>query len=105
MSPEIERMAEISPISNPGNYKLALQRIKKLFNEGNTVVTADARLRMGQRRLTDIDLAHCIRYGRIIEHSKPMTYWRYTMLGQSVEKRRMKCVVEINGNLMIVTVI
>jgi hypothetical protein len=51
------------------------------------------------------DVAAVIRYGRIMEHSKPIQHWRYTILGKAVDGERVKCVVEINGKLIIVTVI
>jgi hypothetical protein len=31
--------------------------------------------------------------------------WRYTILGKGVDGKTMKCVVEIDGNLIVVTVI
>jgi Domain of unknown function (DUF4258) len=98
-------MADVLPISNPGNYKLAHQRIRKLWNEGKTEIGIHAQRRMKERDIDMNDIQNVIRYGRIIEHSKPMTYWRYTLLGKAVDGETMKCVVEINGNLIIVTVI
>jgi Domain of unknown function (DUF4258) len=98
-------MADVLPISNPGDYKRAHQRIKKLWNEGNTEFKYHAQLRMKQRKLDVNDAANCLRYGRIIEHSRPINYWRYTILGKAVDGERMKCVVEIDGNLIIITVI
>jgi hypothetical protein len=76
-------VADILPMSNPSNYKLAYQRIKRLWNEGNTEISYHAQQRMKQRKLDMNDIANCIRYGRIIEHAKPMTYWRYTILGKA----------------------
>ena len=98
-------MADVLPTSNPSNYKLAHQRIKRLWNDGNTEIGYHAQQRMKQRKLDMNDIANCVRYGRIIEHKKPMTYWRYTILGKGVDGKTMKCVVEINGNLIVVTVI
>jgi Domain of unknown function (DUF4258) len=98
-------MADVLPISNPGDYKRAHQRIKRLWQEGNTEISYHAQLRMNQRKLDINDVANCIRYGVIVEHNKPMTYWRYTIHGKAVDGKKMRCVVEINGNLVIVTVI
>ena len=98
-------MADVLPKSNSSNYKLAHQRIKKLWNDGYTEIGYHAQQRMKQRKLDMNDIANCVRYGRIIEHKKPMTYWRYTILGKGVDGKTMKCVVEINGNLIVVTVI
>ena len=53
-----------------------------------------------------LDMQHVIRYGYVVEHSKPGQLWRYTVEGTSVDGEQVACVVEINGNLIsIVTVI
>jgi energy-coupling factor transporter ATP-binding protein EcfA2 len=98
-------MADVLPMWDPGNYRRVLQRIKKLWNEGETVITSHAQIQMKKREIDMNDVANVIRYGQIIEHSKPITYWRYTIFGKAVDGERMKCVVEIDGNLIIVTVI
>jgi len=98
-------MAQVVPLSNPGDYKRAHQRIKKLWNEGTTEILPHAQRRMKQRRLDINDIQNVVRYGRIIEHSKPIDLWRYTLQGMSVDGKRVKCVVEIDGHLLIVTVI
>ena len=98
-------MADALPMSDPGNYRLAHQRIKKLWNEGNTEIRLHAQQRMKERDIDINDVANVIHYGRIMEHSKPIQHWRYTILGKAVDGERVKCVVEINGKLIIVTVI
>ena len=92
-------------MSDPTNYKWAHQRIKKLWSEGKTEIRTHAQLRMSQREIDIFDIQNVIRYGRIVEHSKPIELWRYTILGKAVDGARMKVVVEINGSLVIVTVI
>jgi hypothetical protein len=57
------------------------------------------------RRLDRNDLASMIRYGRVVEHSKPGQLWRYKVAGRTVDGEQASCVVEINGRLIIVTVI
>lgn len=98
-------MAQLPSIPRPDDYKRALQRVKKLWNDGLTEFGYHAQRRMVQRQIDSTDVANCIKYGRIIEHSKPMTLWRYAVEGNSVDGERMKCIVEINGQLIIVTVI
>lgn len=90
---------------NPGDYKHAHQRIKQLHRDGKTEPGYHAQMRMTQREIDMNDVAHVIRYGRIIEHSKPMDHWRYTILGKAVDGDSMKCVLELNDILKIVTVI
>lgn len=92
-------------MSDPTNYKSALQRIKKLWSEGRTEIRHHAQLRMGQRAIEINDIQNVIRYGRIVEHSKPIELWRYTILGKAVDGARTKVVAEIDGKLIIVTVI
>jgi hypothetical protein len=98
-------MVQVVPPPRPDDYKRAIQRIKKLWNEGRTEIGLHAQSRMRERAIDVNDIQYVIRYGRIIEHSKPMTHWRYTILGKAVDGDAMKCVVEINGNLIVVTVI
>ena len=98
-------MAQVVPIFNPSNYKYAHQRIKKLWNEGLVEIGVHAQQRMKQRLIDVNDIQNVIAYGRITEHKKPMNHWRYTIVGKAVDGESMKCVVEINGSLIIVTVI
>jgi hypothetical protein len=62
-------------------------------------------MRMDERGVDTNDLDHLIRYGRITEHSRPMFLWRYKIEGRSADGCRMACVVEVDGRLIIVTVI
>ena len=97
--------SNVIPMPGPGDYRRIQQRIKKLWTEGNTEITYHAQQRMKERRFDITDIQNVIRYGRIVEHSKPGTFWRYTLSGKAVDGDPLKCVVEINGNLIIVTVI
>jgi hypothetical protein len=92
-------------LSDPTNYKWAQQRIKKLWSDGKTEIRPHARLRMSQREIDILDIQNVIRYGRIVEHSRPQHLWRYAILGKAVDGAAIKVVVEINGSLIIVTVI
>jgi hypothetical protein len=59
-------MADVLPMSNPSNYKLAHQRIKRLWNEGNTEIGYHAQQRMKQRKLDMNDIANCILMGGLL---------------------------------------
>jgi hypothetical protein len=100
-------MAQVVPLSDPGDYKRARQRIRKLWDEGKTEFTTHARENMKKRAIDTPDVWNVIQYGRIIDHSRssPTANWRYTLSGNAVDGKKVKCVVEINGNLIIVTVI
>jgi hypothetical protein len=94
----------VVPIQDPTNYKRVRQRIRKLWDEGETEISHHARLRMRERKLDITDVQQVIRYGVIVEHSKPKDLWRYAIDGKTVEGTRLRVVVEINGSLIIVTV-
>ena len=44
-------------------------------------------------------------YGSVTDHSQTHQLWRYVVDGRSVDETPMRCVVEINGRLIIVTVV
>lgn len=90
----------------PFSYRRALERIRVLWEAGAVTFTRHAETRMQQRGLTMLDVEHLIRRGgHVTEHSKPGTLWRYKMEGKTIEHKRMSCVVEMNGTLIIITVI
>ena len=96
-------MAKVKRLHDPGDYKGAQFRIKKLWNEGLFRIIPHAEERMLQNQLDTNDIQHLIRYGNITSHSKPMNLWRYTIDGNSVDGQKMRCVVEINGTLIFVS--
>ena len=98
-------MAKIIPLRDPTNYRRVYERIKGLWNEGKVVIQPHAKDQMRRRRLHTPDVDYVIRTGRIVGHSRPHTWWRYVIDGRSVDGTRMRCVVEINGQLVLVTVI
>lgn len=90
----------------PLSYRRAMERIRTLWNEGLVEIDPyHAQVRMRERGFDMLDLEHLIRYGRVVEHSKPGRLWRYKVEGTSVEGERAACVVEIKGHrIVIVTV-
>jgi Domain of unknown function (DUF4258) len=94
----------VVPIQDPANYQRARQRIRRLWDLGETKISHHARVRMKERRLDITDVQQVIRYGEIVDHSKPGDHWRYVVDGKTVEGLRLRVVVEINGLLLIVTV-
>jgi Domain of unknown function (DUF4258) len=95
------RRADDRPLS----YRQAIERVRSLWKDGVVEILPHAQERMRQRRLDRNDLASIIRYGRVVQHSKPGQGWRYKILGRAVDGAQTSCVVEINGSLIIVTVI
>lgn len=100
---------KVLKFDDPSNYRRAEERIRKLFQEGLVRWTHHVQERMKRRKLTAVHIEHAIRYGQIIEHSKPEQLWRYTLSGKWVSeptqrKRDLRVVVEIDGRLIIITV-
>ncbi len=98
-------MGKIIPLRDPTNYRRALQRIKALWEEGKVAIKPHAKRRMQEYGFDMMDIQHVIRYGRVTDHSQPHNLWRYVVDGSSVDEAPMRCVVEINGRLIIVTVV
>ena len=98
-------MEEVYRLENPLNYNFAIRRIRKLWNDGYTRFTIHVQKRMNERNIDTTDIQNMIRYGRVIDHSRPKEHWRYTVEGPILDRRKGKCVVEINGTLIIITVI
>ena len=98
-------MGEVIPLHDPQDLRRVLQRIRKLWADGEVVILPHAQTRMRERGIDTPDIQHVIRYGQIIKICRPKILWRYTLQGKSVEGRRIACVIEITGRLLIVTVI
>jgi len=79
--------------------------IRRLWAEGAVTWTHHAQVRLVERNLDMLDVAHGLRYGRLTATTHPGRAWRYAVEGTTVDRRPMRCVVEIVGNLVIVTVI
>ena len=91
-------------VFKPDNYKKAKARIKALLGTGEIVWLGHVKIRMRQRNFTTQDILNILAYGRIMEHSLPKRHWRYTVSGTTLDGKRGTCAVEINGQLIIVTV-
>lgn len=102
-------MADGVPIFDPTNYRQVKARILKLLTDGLVIIPeSHAQSRMKERRVSDTDVLYVIRTGRIVEHSKPSKSWRYSIEGYDLSgtpRRNIRCVVEINGYLVVITVI
>ena len=89
----------------PLSPRRAIERIRLLERDAGIVLTSHARQRLMQRKLSRRDIRHCLKYGRVVEHSKPFQLWRYKVDGPTIDGEPMSCVVEINGKLVLITVI
>lgn len=96
-------MGDVVPLQKPDDYVRALKRIRKLWEESEVEFLPHAKKQMAKRGLQVSDARHVIRYGRVIEHSKPGEFWRYTIQGPLLDGGQARCVVEVNHHLIIVT--
>ena len=100
-------MGVVVPLIDPENYKQVRQRILKLYHDDLVRITdSHAWPRMLERDIDITDVNEILRNGRIINHSKPGNCWRYVLEGYSLghPRRPLRCVVEINGLLIVVTI-
>ena len=99
-------MVSVVPIFNPEDYKQVRQRILKLYREGLTIINESyAWPKMRERKIEVTDVQYVITTGRVVAHTKPGRYWRFVLEGTSLDNSKpLRCVVEINGYLMVVTV-
>ncbi|MEW6683942.1 MAG: DUF4258 domain-containing protein [Nitrospirota bacterium] len=98
-------MGEVVPLQDPHNPKWVLRRIRELWEKGTVEVTPHAQERLRKWGLDIHDVRHVLRSGRVTEHSQAQRGgWRYRIDGTIVDGGRAACVVEINGNLIVVTV-
>ena len=104
-APKRTGMGELLPLHDPQNRSRVLRRIRKLWDEGSVEFVEHAETRMKERQLDVHDIHNILHHGQITEISRPHTRWRYTIVGKSIEDKRAKCVVEVNGRLIVVTVV
>jgi hypothetical protein len=93
--------------NRPLSDKQAMERIRRLWREGEMEWTAHAEQRLRERGLDLLDVENIIKYGRVVGNSRPDPGggWRYEVRGDTVEHKRARCVVEPGRKLVIVTVI
>ena len=98
-------MGKIAQMNDPYDKTRVLQRIKKLLLEGEVQILSHAQEKMRIRRLDMSDVQHVLRYGMITEITSAGERWRHRIDGKTVDGKRAGCVVEINGRMMVVTVL
>jgi len=97
-------MDNVVPMFDPTNYLVVQRRIKSLWQKGVVEIRPHAVRQMEERKLDTNDLERLIKYGQIVEHSKPGELWRFVINGTTTDNVRAACVVELNGRLIVVTV-
>ena len=92
------------PFKMPESYRRIHGRIKDAWIEGSVVLPEYVQQRMEERGIDDADLDYVIVHGQIESHEATSDdRTRYKITGRSVDGFRIKVVVEINGETVIVT--
>lgn len=99
----LHEVAQARPLSP----SVAIRRVRTLWNKGEVKWTRHAERRLQERNLDLLDVENTILRGYITETSKPGPdgCWRYKVVGTTVNKEPMSCIVEMEGKLIIITVI
>ena len=92
--------------AKPLASRSAIARARELWCRGEVFISPHALERMRERCVTAVELEHVIlRSGRIVESSHPGRAWRYVIEGRTTEARDIRCVVELEERLVVVTVV
>ena len=87
-------------------FRRATREIRKLWATGDLLVLPHARLRMIERRIDDLDLQNIILKGHVVEQQLgPRGLIRHRVLGTTVDGAPAWCVVSIEKELLIITVV
>jgi hypothetical protein len=98
-------MGEVVSIEDPSNYEVVSRRLRRLLAQGDYEIRGHARQRMRERDYLVGDIVNLLRLGIIVSHSFVNGAWRRKVRGRTVEGKKARCIVEIDGLLIVVTVI
>lgn len=83
--------------------------VREHVEEGRYRLTAHARERMEQRRVTLPELSYALRHGwhekRKDSYEEPYSAWSYAVRGQTIDERRLRIIVSFDGDMLVVTVV
>jgi len=99
-------MTKAKDSDNPSDYRAVKLRMKRIWNEGVVRWGLHAQKHMQDEGIEDVDIHHAIKFGRITDHeeSEYEGYrYRYVLRGKSVDGFKLRVVVDLNGQMMIVT--
>jgi len=98
-------MGKVVPIDDPSNYEIVTRRIRRLLAQGDLEIRPHARQRMDDRKYLVGDVMHVLRLGTVVSHRFEKGTWRWKVRGVTVERKSAQCIVEIDGLLIVVTMI
>ena len=85
--------------------EVVTRRIRRLLDQGDLEIKPHARQRMIERKYLIGDVENVLRLGIVVSHSFERGAWRWKVRGVTVERKRATCIVEIDGLLIVVTII
>ena len=88
-------------VDRPLSYPRAMARCKTLWKDGKFTWVPHADERLLELGWDIADMENMIRFGRVVEHSKPGNLWRYTLEGPTAEQHTGRVVYELAGELLI----
>ena len=98
-------MGEVVSIEEPSNYDAVSRRLKRLLASGDYEIKPHARQRMLERSYLVGDVENVLRFGIIVSHRFVESVCRWKVRGQTVERKTATCIVEIDGILIVVTIV
>jgi len=78
-----------------------MERCRTLWKEGKFTWVRHAEERLSALGWDITDVENMIRYGRVIEHSKPGDFWRYKLEGPNAERQTGGLAYEFHGELLV----
>ncbi len=98
-------MGTVVPFDDPADYARVHRRIQRLWEEGTFMILPHAQLRMNQRKVDVLDLQNIVLRGSIVSHDRQGEQWRYRIQGATVAGSTASCVVALEGQVLVVSVL
>ena len=98
-------MGQVVSIEDPSNYEVVSLRLRRLLVKGDYEIRPHARKRMRERNYLIGDVENVLRLGIIVGHRFEKGAWRWKVRGKTVERKTATCIVEIDGILIVVTIV
>jgi hypothetical protein len=94
-----------APLRDPGDYPSIHRRIKRLLEAGSFIITPYAQRRMAQRGIDLLDVLHILEHGSIVGRDRRGEQWRWCVQGGTVAGVTASCVVALEEQVIVVTVL
>ncbi len=85
------------------DHRQVARAVQRLWNSGSREYTLHCVAEMESERITENDIQHVLRFGKIVTHEEIDQVWRYRFHGRSVDGARTGVVVKLHASLIVVT--